>query len=111
MSPVVGIMFGSTRIKAVAIDESGTPVASGSHERGNAFRDGVWTYSLNDAETVFHDAFARLKADYVVQTGNLLRCLPALGVAGMMHGYLPSDREGDQLFEFRSWRNTITQET
>ena len=28
----------------------------------------------------------------------------------MMHGYLPFDREGRQLAEFRTWRNTITEE-
>ena len=34
----------------------------------------------------------------------------ALGVSGMMHGYLPFDRDGKALTAFRTWRNTITGE-
>ena len=44
----LGIEFGSTRIKAVLIDEKGTPVASGDHEWENRFENGVWTYSMDD---------------------------------------------------------------
>ena len=39
-----------------------------------------------------------------------LRKLGALGFSAMMHGYLPLDKEGNQLCEFRTWRNTITEE-
>ncbi len=108
--PVVGIEFGSTRIKAVAIDGNCRPVASGAHEWENALQNGVWTYSLADAAAGLQDAFARLKADYAEKTGTKLCRLGALGISGMMHGYLPFDREGRQLCEFRTWRNTITGE-
>lgn len=30
----LGIEFGSTRIKAILVDENNTPIASGSHEWG-----------------------------------------------------------------------------
>ncbi|MBO4287584.1 MAG: ATPase [Kiritimatiellae bacterium] len=109
-APVVGIEFGSTRIKAVAIGMDGKPLASGAHEWENVFKDGVWTYSLADAEAGLRDTFARLKEDYAARTGEPLRRLDALGISGMMHGYLPFDREGRPLCEFRTWRNTITQE-
>ena len=32
----------------------------------------------------------------------------ALGISGMMHGYMPFDREGKLLVPFRTWRNNIT---
>lgn len=43
---VLGIELGSTRIKAVLIDEAGVPLASGSYEWENQLLNGIWTYSL-----------------------------------------------------------------
>ncbi len=45
---VMGLEFGSTRIKAVLIDETHTPIASGDHEWENRLENGIWTYSLED---------------------------------------------------------------
>ena len=45
---VLGIEFGSTRIKAVLIDENHHPIASGDHEWENRLENGIWTYSLDD---------------------------------------------------------------
>ena len=42
---ILGIEFGSTRIKAVLIDEDNKPIAQGSHEWENQLVDGLWTYS------------------------------------------------------------------
>ena len=111
MEPIVGIEFGSTRIKAVAIDaKTCAPVASGDHEWENTLRPGgVWTYSMTDAHDGLVDAFAKLKADYRRKTGKKLTRLAALGVSGMMHGYLPFDKAGRQLADFRTWRCTITE--
>ena len=39
-----------------------------------------------------------------------LTSVGAIGISGMMHGYLPFDAEGNQLAEFRTWRNTVTGE-
>ena len=45
---ILGIEFGSTRIKAILIDEAHIPIASGSHEWENRLENGFWTYSLED---------------------------------------------------------------
>ena len=44
---VLGIEFGSTRIKAVLVDETHQPIASGAHDWENQLVDGIWTYSLD----------------------------------------------------------------
>ena len=43
---VLGIELGSTRIKAVLVDETNAPIASGAHDWENQLVDGIWTYSL-----------------------------------------------------------------
>ena len=48
---VLGIEFGSTRIKSVLIDENHRVIASGSHEWENRFSNGIWTYSEQDILT------------------------------------------------------------
>ena len=48
---ILGIEFGSTRIKAVLIDENHTPIAGGAHDWENRLENGVWTYSLDDILT------------------------------------------------------------
>ncbi len=42
---VLGIEFGSTRIKAVLTDLDYNPIASGDHGWENQLVDGIWTYS------------------------------------------------------------------
>ena len=42
---VLGIEFGSTRIKAVLIDKEHKPIASGAHDWQNQLVDGIWSYS------------------------------------------------------------------
>lgn len=42
----LGIEFGSTRIKAVLVDDKNQPIASGAYEWENQYVDGIWTYSL-----------------------------------------------------------------
>ena len=44
----LGIELGSTRIKAVLIDDSFSVIASGSKQWENRFENGCWTYSLDD---------------------------------------------------------------
>ena len=43
---ILGIEFGSTRIKAVLIDPENKPIAQGSHTWENQLVDGLWTYSV-----------------------------------------------------------------
>ena len=42
---VLGMEFGSTRIKAVLVDPEGNPIASGSHGWENRLENQIWTYS------------------------------------------------------------------
>ena len=105
---VLGIELGSTRIKAVLIDERHLPIAQGDHEWENQLVNGVWTYSMEAIHSGLQDCFARLKADVKEKYGVELTTVGAIGVSAMMHGYLPFDKDGRQLAEFRTWRNTIT---
>ena len=43
---VLGIEFGSTRIKAVLVDGSHTPIAMGTYDWENRLENNIWTYSL-----------------------------------------------------------------
>ena len=106
----LGIELGSTRIKAVLIDGNHIPIASGSHEWENRLVNGVWTYTMEDIHTGIRAAYADLKRDVKEKYGVTLTTVGALGVSAMMHGYLPFDQDGNQLAEFRTWRNTITGE-
>ena len=106
----LGIELGSTRIKAVLIDENYAPVASGSHDWENRLEDGVWTYTMEDIHTGIQDAFANLMADFREKYGENLTDVGSLGVSAMMHGYLPFDKNMNQLCQFRTWRNTLTGE-
>ena len=106
----LGIELGSTRIKAVLIDENFIPIASGDYEWENQLVNGVWTYSMDAVHTGLRSCFAALKADVKEKYGLELKEVGAIGVSAMMHGYLPFDRDGRQLAEFRTWRNTITGE-
>ena len=104
----LGIELGSTRIKAVLIDEKHIPIASGDFEWENQLVNGVWTYSMDMVHTGIQTCFANLKADVKEKFAVELTTVGAIGVSAMMHGYLPFDKDGHQLAEFRTWRNTIT---
>ncbi len=105
---ILGIEFGSTRIKAVLIDQENKPIAQGSHEWENQLVNGLWTYSLEaiwfGVQDCYRDLRANVKALYDVEIENLA----AIGVSAMMHGYMPFDKDGEMLAAFRTWRNTNT---
>lgn len=107
---MLGIEFGSTRIKGVLIDGKGTVLASGSHEWENRLEDGIWTYSQEEIRTGLQDCYADLLAEVKRQYQVEITALKAIGVSAMMHGYLVFDKEDKLLVPFRTWRNTITQE-
>ncbi len=104
----LGIELGSTRIKAVLIDEKHLPIAQGDFEWENRLENGIWTYSSELIETGLQTCFANLKADVKEKFGVTLDEVGGIGISAMMHGYLPFDKDGKQLAEFRTWRNTIT---
>ena len=107
---VLGLELGSTRIKAVLLDENHLPIASGSHEWENRLVNGVWTYTMEDISEGVRHCFADLKRDVKEKFGVTLANLGAMGVSAMMHGYLPFDADWQPLAEFRTWRNTMTGE-
>ncbi len=104
----LGIEFGSTRIKAVLIGKNHEPLASGSFDWENSYDNGVWTYPLDQVWEGLRGAFAKLKANVLEKYGVKLTSVGALGISGMMHGYLAFDKNGNLLAPFRTWRNTIT---
>ena len=107
---VLGIEFGSTRIKAVLVDDKNTPIAQGGHEWENHLENGIWTYPLSEIKDGLQDCYKDLKKDVKEKYGVSLKKLAAIGISGMMHGYLAFDKDGNLLVPFRTWRNTITGE-
>lgn len=107
---VLGIEFGSTRIKAVLIGSDNAPIASGGHDWENRYENNIWTYSMEDVHAGLQDCYAKLKEDVKSRYGVNLTTMGSIGFSGMMHGYLPFDEEGKLLAPFRTWRNTITME-
>ena len=105
---ILGIEFGSTRIKAVLIDENNTPIAQGSHEWENQLIDGLWTYSIeaiwNGVQNCYADLLANVKAQYDTE----IERLASIGVSAMMHGYMAFNEKEEILAPFRTWRNTNT---
>lgn len=107
---VLGIEFGSTRIKAVLVDETHQPVAMGTYDWENRLENNIWTYSLEDIWKGLQGCYQSLKEDVQSKYGVTLTRLGALGFSGMMHGYMPFDGNGELLVPFRTWRNTMTAE-
>jgi sugar (pentulose or hexulose) kinase len=107
---VLGIELGSTRIKAVLIGEDHSPIASGACNWENRYEDGVWTYHLDEVWTGLQACYRDLSEKVAATYGTVLRHIGAMGISGMMHGYLAFDGEGRLLVPFRTWRNTITGE-
>jgi len=111
MKAFLGIEFGSTRIKAVAVDQGGKTLASGGFEWENRFENGIWTYHLDDVLRGLQESYSQLAAEYREKHKEPLRELSGIGVSAMMHGYIAIDKNDCQLAEFRTWRNTITGES
>jgi len=109
MKSFLGIELGSTRIKAILIDNQGTPLANGGFDWENRFENGVWTYRLEDVWLGLASSFADLCADYKEKTGQDMPEISCIGISAMMHGYIAFDKNDEQLVEFRTWRNTITE--
>ena len=106
----LGIELGSSRIKAILIDDTANILAQGSYHWENILADGIWTYSLDDVWQGIKAAYAELASQvqekYLVE----LEKIGSIGVSAMMHGYLVFDKNNDLLVPFRTWRNTITED-
>ena len=107
---VLGIEFGSTRIKAVLVDDANKPIASGSHEWENQLKDGIWTYSIDMIWEGLQHAYKEMTEDVEKQYGVKVEKLAALGFIAMMHGYMAFGADDEILVPFRTWRNAITEE-
>ena len=95
----LGIELGSTRIKAVAVDENHIPVASGDYTWKSTYENGIWTYDLAEVWQGLKAALSGMENR---------ENIAAMGISGMMHGYLAFDKDNNLLAPFRTWRNTIT---
>jgi sugar (pentulose or hexulose) kinase len=105
---VLGIEFGSTRIKGALIAPDGKAIASGSYGWENQLVDGIWTYDLGEIWKGLAGCYSSLAADVKAKYSVELKSLAAMGLSGMMHGYMASDAAGNLLVPFRTWRNNIT---
>jgi sugar (pentulose or hexulose) kinase len=105
---ILGIELGSTRIKASLIAPDTTPLASGSHAWENQLKDGLWTYDIEEVWRGIAACYASLVDDVRKRYEVELRSVAALGVSGMMHGYVALDESGKLLVPFRTWRNNVT---
>ena len=105
---ILGIEFGSTRIKAVLIDEENKPIAQGSHTWENQLENGLWTYSIDAIWKGVQDCYADLRYNVNKEFGIEIETLAAIGVSAMMHGYMAFNDKEEILVPFRTWRNTNT---
>lgn len=105
---ILGIEFGSTRIKAVLIDQENKPIAQGSHTWENQLVDGLWTYSIEAIWAGVQDCYADLRLNVKNQYGIEIENLAAIGISAMMHGYMAFNDKEEILVPFRTWRNTNT---
>ena len=107
---ILGVEFGSTRIKAVLVDEAGAPIAQGDHEWENQLVNNIWTYDLKDVVTGLQDCYANMVKDVQAKYGCGVTKLQSIGFSAMMHGYIVFNDKNELLVPFRTWRNTITGE-
>src|SRR6201995_2366093 len=105
---VLGVEFGSTRIKAVLIGEDHTPIASGSYDWENRYENGIWSYSLGDGWTGLQESYRKLSKEVFESYSTSLESIGAIGFSAMMHGYMAFDTDENLLVPFRTWRNTTT---
>ena len=105
---ILGIEFGSTRIKAVLIDTDNKPIAQGSFEWENQLVDGLWTYNIDTIWKGLQDCYADLRKNVKAEYDCEIKQLAAIGISAMMHGYMAFGKDENILVPFRTWRNTNT---
>ena len=106
----LGIEFGSTRIKAVLIDDAYHTIAAGDYEWASHLEDGLWSYTQEEIWKGLQTAYARMAGDVETAYGERLTHVGRIGFSAMMHGYLAFDESGELLVPFRTWQNTNTHE-
>lgn len=107
----LGIELGSTRIKAVLVDESSQLLALGTHDWENCLNNNIWTYSLDAVWGGIQSCYQSLAEDVKAKYGVELTIIGSLGISAMMHGYMAFNKEDELLVPFRTWRNTMTEQS
>ena len=106
----LGIEFGSTRIKAVLVDENCETLAVGGFHWENQLVDGIWTYSLDAIHSGLQACYAAVAKDVKEKYDLPLKKVASIGISAMMHGYMAFNKKDELLVPFRTWRNTMTEE-
>lgn len=106
----LGIEFGSTRIKAVLIDDEYHTIAAGDYGWASHLEDGLWSYTQEEIWTGLQTAYAKMAGDVETAYGEKPTHVGHIGFSAMMHGYLAFDENGELLVPFRTWQNTNTSE-
>ncbi|MGM0369010.1 MAG: xylulokinase [Bacillota bacterium] len=107
---ILGIEFGSTRIKTVLLAENNEIIATGSQSWENSYIDDTWTYSMEEIWEGLQDSYRNMVEDVKEKYDAELTQIASIGFSGMMHGYLPFDKDDHLLVPFRTWRNNFTSE-
>ncbi len=100
---ILGIEFGSTRIKAVLIDTDNNPIAQGSFEWENQLVDGLRTYSIDTIRKGLQDCYADLRKNVKAEYDCEIEQLAAIGISAMMHGYMAFGKDENILVPFRTF--------
>nr|WP_304303746.1 FGGY-family carbohydrate kinase [Bifidobacterium catenulatum] len=106
----LGIEFGSTRIKAVLIDDTYRTIATGDYGWASHLEDGLWSYTREEIWHGLRSAYSSMAQNVEAAYGEKLIRVGHIGFSAMMHGYLAFDRGGELLVPFRTWQNTNTSE-
>ena len=106
----LGIEFGSTRIKAVLIDDTYHTIAAGDYGWASHLENGLWSYTQEEIWKGLQTAYAAMAQNVETAYGEKLARVGHIGFSAMMHGYLAFDKNGELLVPFRTWQNTNTSE-
>ena len=106
----LGIEFGSTRIKAVLIDDTYHTIAAGDYGWASHLENGLWSYTQEEIWKGLQTAYAAMAQNVEAAYGEKLTRVGHIGFSAMMHGYLAFDKNGELLVPFRTWQNTNTSE-
>lgn len=107
----LGIEFGSTRIKAVLTAAGAKIIAKSDYNWENKLIDGIFTYDLEEVwiglRKCYDDIRQYVKKEYDVE----ITRISSIGFSAMMHGYLVFNNQGNLLVPYKTWRNTITEQS
>ena len=106
----LGIEFGSTRIKAVLIDDTYHTIAAGDYGWASHLENGLWSYTQEEIWKGLQTAYEAMAQNVEAAYGEKLARVGHIGFSAMMHGYLAFDKNGELLVPFRTWQNTNTSE-